>query len=300
MQQQLNGVARSEAVSFTIGDTVYVGTGYGGTARLSDFWAYNAQSNSWLQVANLPGAARNSAVGFTIGNQGYVGTGYDGANLLNDFYRFNPTNNTWDTIPPFAGTARFDAVAFGIGNYGYLATGFDGNTYYNDFWQFNPTMGAKGTWVQKKNFGGQKRGAAVAFVYGTKGYVVTGTNNGTECGDFWYYDATADQWVQLRDIFNSNTSQTYDDKYIDIERDNAVSFVIGSTAYLITGENGYLVPATWAYNFADDQWTSISPFQPSRQGAVGFSSNGYGYITTGKSSSADSVYLNDLIKFDPQ
>ncbi len=295
-KSELNGDVRSEAVSFTIGDTVYVGTGYDGTYRLTDFWGYSATSNSWTQEANFRGIPRNSAVAFAIGNHGYVGTGYDGYNLYNDFWRFNQSSNTWDSITPFPGTARRDAVAFAIGNYGYVTTGYD-NTYQKDFWQYDPTIGTLGGWVQKTSFGGQKRSGAISFVYNNKAYIVTGTNNGTECGDFWYYDPSTSQWTQLRNIYNSNTSETYDDNYTNIERDNGVGFVIGDSAFIMTGENGGLAQATWGYDFAQDQWVQRSPFEgTARQGAVGFSLNGYGYVATGQSGTA---YFDDLILFDP-
>src|SRR5258708_1592020 len=61
-KSELNGVARSEAVSFTIGNLAYVGTGYDGTNRLTDFWAYDPTANSWTQAASFTGTARNSAV----------------------------------------------------------------------------------------------------------------------------------------------------------------------------------------------------------------------------------------------
>ncbi len=295
-KSEMNGVSRSEAVSFTIGDTAYVGTGYDGTYRLKDLWGYDPQKNAWTQNANFPGVARSSAVAFTIGTQGYVGTGYDGFNSLNDFWRFNQATNSWDSVAPFAGTARYDAVAFGIGNNGYVTTGYDG-TWQKDFWKYDPSVGARGTWVSKTSFGGDKRSAAIAFVHGTKAYVVTGSNNGVEAGDFWYYDAALDQWLQLRNIYNSNSSQTYDDNYTNIERDNGVGFVIGDSAFITTGENGGLSTATWGYSFATDTWVPRSPFQgTARQGALGFALKGYGYITTGKSGTA---YFDDLIQFDP-
>jgi len=297
-KSEMNGVARSEAASFTIGNIAYVGTGYDGTYRRVDFWSYDPTQNAWSQETDYPGTARNSAVAFAIGTQGYVGTGYDGYNMLNTFYRYTPATKKWDSVATFAGSARYDAVGFGINNIGYVTTGYDG-TYQKDFWQFDPSAGTYGTWTQKTSFGGFKRSAGSVFVYGTKAYLIGGSNNGTECGDLWYYDQTADAWVQERNIYNSNTTQTFDDDYTDIERDNAVSYVIGDSAFLVTGENGSLLTTTWSYNIAEDQWVRRSPIQVPRQGAVGFSLLGYGYFATGKSSSSTTGYLDDLVLFDP-
>jgi N-acetylneuraminic acid mutarotase len=296
-KSELSGNVRTEAATFTINNMAYVGTGYNGIKNMTDFWAYDASQDSWTQITDFPGAARGSAVAFAIGTQGYVGTGYDQHNMFNDFYRYDINTKNWTLSAPFAGTPRYDAVAFAINNKGYVTTGFDG-TYQKDFWQYDPTVGTVGTWTQKTSFGGDKRSAATAFVVGTKAYITTGVNNGTPCSDLWYYDATADSWTEQRRIYNA-TSQTYDDNYTDIERDNAVSFVIGDTAYLVTGENGPLLTTTWAYIPTQDQWIRRSPIIVARQGAVGFALNGYGYFSTGKTSESAVGYLDDIVQLLP-
>ena len=83
-RSEFDGNARTEAASFVIGDTAYIGTGYDGTNRYVDFWAYDPVQNFWTQHAQFPGIARNSAVGFSVGTFGYIGTGYDGVNMLGD------------------------------------------------------------------------------------------------------------------------------------------------------------------------------------------------------------------------
>ena len=87
-ESQLNGPARSEAVSFVIGNYAYLGTGWDGlNTRYNDFWKYDPSNNIWSQVSNMPAnTARSSAVGMATTTKGYVGTGYDGFNYLNDFY----------------------------------------------------------------------------------------------------------------------------------------------------------------------------------------------------------------------
>ena len=41
---EFEGVGRTEAVTFTIGDSVYIGGGYDGTNRLTDFWVYGVNT----------------------------------------------------------------------------------------------------------------------------------------------------------------------------------------------------------------------------------------------------------------
>lgn len=291
-ESDLDGVARSEAVSFVINDTAYIGTGYDGNIRLNDLWQYDAVKNYWTQKADLPGTPRSSAIAFTAAGKGYVGTGFDGVNKLKDMWQYDPLTDTWTQKNDFAGSARYDAVAFGILDKGYVSTGFDGN-YLKDFWQYDPVTDS---WTLIPGLGGSKRMAAVAFVHDNKGYIVTGTNNGTPVNDFWSFDPSTGDWTELRQIANIS-ADSYDDTYTDIIRSNAVGFIIGDKAYITTGENGSLLSTTWEYDFATDLWTSKQAFEgAARTGAVAFSVSIGGYVTTGRSSTFP---FDDLRVFHP-
>jgi hypothetical protein len=137
---QFEGVGRSAAVSFVIGEVAYVGTGVNDkNDLLKDFWAFDQTRNAWTQVADFGGAARNSGVGFAIANKGYVGTGSDASyRLLKDFWEYNPGDNTWVQIATFYGAVRRNAVAFSVNNKGYVGTGHDGTNYLKDFWVYDP------------------------------------------------------------------------------------------------------------------------------------------------------------------
>jgi len=291
-KSDLDGVARSEGVSFVINDKAYVGTGYDGNVRLNDLWVYDATNDFWAQKASLSGTARSSAIAFTTAGKGYVGTGFDGINKLKDMWAYDPTGNTWVQKNDFGGSARYDAVAFAISDKGYVSTGFDGN-YLKDFYQYDPTAD---TWTLQPGFGGTKRMAAVAFVHDNKGYIVTGSNNGTVVNDFWQYDPSSSAWTELRKITNVST-ESYDDNYTDIVRSNAVAFLVGDKAYISTGENGSLLSSTWEYDFTKDQWTSKTAFEGSpRTGALGFTLSTGGFLTTGRSST---LPFDDLRQFFP-
>src|SRR5689334_25248974 len=60
----LDGNARSEAVSFTINDTVFLGTGLTATKRLEDFWKYSLDKRSWTRIADFGGGQRSQAIAF--------------------------------------------------------------------------------------------------------------------------------------------------------------------------------------------------------------------------------------------
>lgn len=303
-RSSFNGPNRSEAVTFTIGNFVYLSTGIDQTnKRYNDLWRYDPDADNWIQLSSMPDTTssgaptvRSSAVGFSVGSKGYVGTGYTGFVPMNDFWEYDPASNEWAQKADFAGSPRYDAVAFGINNFGYISTGYDGANAQKDFWQYDPS---NNTWTQKVSMGGSKRSGAVAFVYNNKGYIVTGINSGTLTNDFWVFDPSqpeATSWSQLRHITNYSTD-TYDDQYLYIARTNAAAFVIGDSAYISTGNNIALYQYTYGYSFATDVWGQRTSFEGApREGAVGFSVNGNGYIGTGRSSSG---VFDDLRQFYP-
>lgn len=291
---EFEGVGRTEAVSFTIGDSLYMGCGYDGDDRLQDFWVFNASTGVWRQIAPFPGAARTSAVGFAINGKGYVGTGYDdNDNKLKDFWQYDPTTNTWLQVADFGGSARYGAVAFAINGKGYVGTGYDGN-YLKDLWEYDPTANA---WTQKSSLGGSKRSQAVAFVYNNKGYIVTGINNGTYTTDLWAYNPTTNTWTEKRKI-NSISDDEYDDDYGDnIKRSNAAIFLLNDKAYVSNGERSGVVGTAWEYDITNDTWLQKTAFEGSaREGVIGFTVNGRGFIVSGNNSS---YRFDDLWEFFP-
>ncbi len=306
---QLDGPARSEAVSFVISNFAYVGTGWDGlNTRYNDFWKYDPVGNVWSQITSMPaGTARSSAVAFAANNKGYVGTGYDGFNYLNDFYELDLTSNTWTKKADFTGSPRYEAVAFGIADQGYVGTGFDGSNALKDFYQYDPT---KDTWTDI-GFSGNKRYGAVTFVNNNIAYLVTGVNSGTMQTDFWKFDpsSTSAKWTELRHI-NNYSSDAYDDGYTTIARWNASAFIIGNYAYISTGENIVPYTYTWQYTFPNaqgtgDVWNEKTPFEgPPTTGAVGFSltgtaTDGGGFIATGRTAPGQAGASDYLRQFFP-
>lgn len=291
------GVARSEAVSFTIGDFGYVSTGSSITDRFKDLWEYNTALRYWTQKADLPGVARNSGVAFSIGNKGYVGTGYDGSARLNDFWEYDQATNQWNQKANFAGSARYDAIAFSINGKGYIGCGFDGN-YLKDLWEYTPgtTSSDPGAWVQKVSVGGSKRSAAMAFVINNQAYVLGGNNNGEVQQDLWMYDQAANAWTEKTKVYNYS-DEGYDDDYGSIPRQNGIVFVIGNHAYLSTGENGSINSTTWQYDPSTDRWTQKTGFEAAgRTGAVALTLNDRGFALTGRSGS---LVMDNAYEFVP-
>ncbi len=247
----------------------------------------DTQDNDWSQDVNLS-TGRTSAVAFSMGGYGYIGTGADASNnLLNDFWRFDPVTSSWTQMADFGGTARYQAAGFSMelatGPFGFIGTGFDpSNT--NDFWAYDP---AGNTWVQRADFAGTARGAAVGFSTGTSldtlGFIGTGYGN-APLNDLWAYDPDADSWTQVSSLPTSG-------RYL------ATAFSTGSLGYVTTGSlDGAPQQDLWQYDPNTDTWTSLAALPgEARSGAVAFALDGKGYVGTGFGNDL----LRDLWRYDP-
>jgi len=289
-KSDFEGIPRGNAVSFVIGDKVYIGAGYNSDEDieyLKDFWVYDTTLDFWTKLTDhpFPGEPRIGAVSFVINGKGYVGTGYNGTDKLKDFYEFDPATNIWTKKADFGGSARYDAVGFSLGNLGYLGTGYD--DYENrDFWQYNPTTNQ---WTQIASMGGAKRRDAVTFTMNGKAFVCTGTSNGVNQTDLWQFDPTTGVWVEKNKIDE-------DDSWT-IVRTYGTAFTLGSKAYVGLGYNGGVRTDFWEYDPTSDSWTNKTDFEGSaRQNAVSFVVKDQAYVATGRSGN---YYYSDIWQFKP-
>ncbi|MFN7117672.1 MAG: Kelch repeat-containing protein [Saprospiraceae bacterium] len=290
-RSDFEGIPRSNAVSFTIGNYAYVGLGYDGEDDLRDFWRYDPALDFWQRVDSFPGVPRRAAVAFSIGNKGYIGTGYNRdlpVEELNDFWEFDPAapaGQQWTRKADFMGTARYNAVGFAINNKGYIGTGYDGN-WLKDFYEYDP---ANNKWTQIVSLGGAKREEAVAFLLNNKAYVTTGRNNGSYVYDLWEFDPATMQWTEKTNIDE-------DDDYA-VYRSGAVAAGMNGLGYIMTGSNGTSLGSVWEYDAAADVWEEKTGLEGTvRINAVSFVINGRMFVTTGN---AGGTRLDDLWEFKP-
>ncbi len=290
-RSDFEGVPRSNAVTFTIGNYAYVGLGYNGEDDLRDFWRYDPTLDFWQKVDSFPGSARRAAVAFSIGDKGYIGTGYNNdlpVEELNDFWEFNPSapaGRQWTRKADFMGTARYNAVGFSINGKGYIGTGYDGN-WLKDFYEYDPSADQ---WTQVVSLGGSKREEGVAYVINNKAYVTSGQNNGAYVYDLWEFDPTALQWTQKTDIND-------DDDYV-IYRSGAVAGGLNGLGYIMTGTNGTSLKTVWEYDAAADVWEEKTGLEgAARINAACFVVNDRLFITTGNSGG---TRLDDTWEFKP-
>jgi N-acetylneuraminic acid mutarotase len=292
------GDARREAVGFVIGDTAYVGTGFGGAdqEKLNTFYKYDPVKDNWTQVASLQNPndltvdlSRSAASAFAAAGKGYVSTGVGNDFLLrNDTWAYDPTTNSWASKAAYPGVKRSYGVGFAVGDFGYIGTGYDGGSYLSDFFKYNPSTD---TWTAANSLK-DKRRQAITFVINDSAYIVTGLNSGGNTTRMFVYDASADQWNEKAKIENA-TDQSFDDDYTTLARYGGVGFVINNKGYIATGT----ASNTWEYDPINDRWTEKTAFDgTTRTSAVGLTVKGRGFVTTGAASSSN---LDDTHEFDP-
>lgn len=231
---------------------------------------------NWVRRSDFEGVPRSNSVAFTIGDLAFVGLGFDGDDDLLDFWQYDPDQDFWTRKDTFPGLARRAAVAFAIDGKGFVGTGYnsDLDLELNDFWSFYPEAEPGKQWTRISDFPGTARYNAVAFVLEGHGYVGTGFD-GNWLKDFYTYDPAIDQWEQIVSLGGS-------------KREDAVAFVADGRAYVGTGRNnGAYVFDFWEYDPTSATWTrkldldEDDDYDIVRNGAIAFSLNGMGYITTG-------------------
>lgn len=290
------GQRRAGAVSFTIGNTAFVGLGYDGDDYFSDFYAYNVDNGYWDDVADFPGEPREWAVAFSIGDKGYVGLGRNldlDKEELSDFWEYNSSTDEWRQLTDFP-SARYNAVSFSIGNKGYVGTGNDGDYYLSDFFEYTPETDS---WSEIRGYPGGKREQALGIAFENKGYVFSGRNNGSYRLDIWAYDPEGNAWEELTPE-EDDDEDLYDDFVAAVQRHNAVGFVFQDRIFVTTGLTGSVTTnSTYEYTPASGVWNEKTAFEGSgRSLAVGFVIGNRIFITTGQNGSS---YWDNMFEFLP-
>ena len=283
------GVARQEAVGFSIGSKGYIGTGWNGGC-LQDFWEWDPSTNIWTQKANFGGGNRQGAYHFSIGTKGYIGMGWDCNTEINDFWEWDQATNLWTQKANYPGTSMQDGSSFSIGTKGYIGTGYHAsiNTSYNVFWEWDQ---ATNIWTQMTSFGGMARiGTTLRFSIGTKGYIGLGTNTSfnTFYNDFWEWDPSTNVWTQKANF--GGTARCYPS-----------GFSICTKAYIGTGYDGTTYQQDfWEWDQTTNIWTQVANFGGAgRYAAIGFSIGNKGYAGTGSAGSFNGSFMKDFWEFTP-
>ena len=278
---------KQRSVGFSIADKGYVGTGGFG----KDFWEYDPATDIWTRKADFGGEGRQFASGFSMDGKGYIGTGELQFGTARDFWMYDPETDIWTKLTDYAGSGRVGAVSFSIDSTGYVGTGGWANTRYKDFWEYDPDRDdtvQPEPWVRRADFGGDRRGGAVSFAIGNKGYIGTGFSTGPQ-KDFWEYDPVNGIWKQVAD-------------FVGIERRNAVGFSINDRGYVGMGSNLEGLKDFWEYNPEINTWQRKADFPGIAVNNIqSFSIGNKGYIGVGEYGvDGNAHYTREFWEYDPQ
>ncbi|MGE0930272.1 IPT/TIG domain-containing protein [Peijinzhouia sedimentorum] len=282
------GMARHNAVAFSIDGYGYFGTGIKGFSQesevLKDFWKYDASSDQWEKVKDFPGKARTMASAFTIGNNGYVGLGSEKpylnsiafeTNHLNDFYSYNPSSNRWTEINPLPVIGRHSASSFSINSKGYIIGGYvgEGNPFGNfvttkQTWEYSPITNH---WTQIIDFPVESN-EHVGFNVGNIGYIY-------HYNKLWEFRNNS--W-KLLPAPNLNSW-------------DLIGFEINGLLYFGLGKSHQVPNILYEFNLNTSE-SSYIPLEVARHGSSVFVINNKAYIIGGASSE---VVLQDVWEFDP-
>ncbi len=258
-------------VSFTIGETIYLGLGeFQEGASLpfpqSSFIRLNINepNPTWEQLlgeAAFPGAPRSGAVAFVINGKAYVGAGGgveatpdgDVPVFYNDFYEFDPEGNngqgSWREVAglfiqaaigePVFYNGRKDAVAFALSNAGIVGGGVQGGLTLTDFWRFSPPTNPQdtGRWELHSFFPGDGRvGASACTTDGRYFYGLGEASNNRFFEDWWeFVPNEAPHWRRKTDFQGGRRSL-------------ALSFGLGTWGYVGTGRTTVLNEEQTGFN----------------------------------------------------
>lgn len=131
------GTARTEAVSFVVGENAYVGLGYNGRGAppiYKDIWNYNPITNKWSQIKDFPEG--NSLVGILFSNstKGYIGLSEIDHGRM---FEYDPINNSWQETQKFPDGRSLLTNSFILNERIFVFGGW-GPNYSKQVWEFIP------------------------------------------------------------------------------------------------------------------------------------------------------------------
>lgn len=306
---EFGGGYRINAVSFKIGNNIYIGMGYNSgldekDKNLKDFWKYDGVSWKRLVGQDYPDLGRKGAVAFVVDNKAYVGMGFRGKyetesldQYFSDFYVFDGDTDSWITdVSGKNGFKNIDiadggfdsvecaawaGIGFSLNNKGYVGTGQGKNRIFNKIYCYDP---ATDKWSDS-GYNDESRAGSVTFTIGNQVVLCLGNGDGSQyCKTVYVFDGA--NWTKQASL--ADVAGSWNDDYGKIPRSYAVAFTSNLDR---AAEIGYIAGGIgnsntcWEYHIWEDRWREVSKFPngmaQTRVGAIGYTYNEYGYITTG-------------------
>jgi N-acetylneuraminic acid mutarotase len=273
------GVARDDGAAFSIGTTIYFGTGLQtGWTLATDWYAYDVVGiwGGWLPVAPLPATPRQYSTGL---DGGFLFGGTDANGALNEMWQYDQANNSWVQRSPLPGVGRYAASGFAVEGRLFIANGIvSGGTPTNEFWMYDIALDQ---WTQLQDVPGPARHRAASFsgYYEPTegGYVVGGADTAFEAlADAWRYDLSSGTWTAIAVLpqprYGADAAIAFDSNLPMFS-----GVVVGGASDADTFHaNAY------GYDPASDSWVDLGQVLPraTRGGAMASASGGGGWYAS--------------------
>jgi N-acetylneuraminic acid mutarotase len=185
MLPALPSSGRAGAISFLIGDTVYIvgGKTTGGIIS-NEVWAFDLVQEQWVQKANVPFDGIWRGVAFSWNDTGIIGLGKLNNGTLNSgCYQYTPNSDTWQLMNQLNLTPTTYSMFAQIGKFGFIYGGvLENQTYSNQFLRINLE-----TWETTilTSFPAAARRGGVAFVGDNDFYITTGVSLQARLNETW-------------------------------------------------------------------------------------------------------------------
>lgn len=181
----LPATGKAGAVSFIIGDTVYIigGKTTGGTIS-NEVWAFDLIQEQWFQKSNLPFDGIWRGVSFSWNNTGIVGLGKLNNGTFNtSFYEYQPATDSWQNINQLSLTPTTYSMFAQIGKNGFVYGGaLENLSYSNQFTRIDLETWATTT---LSPFPADARKGGVAFVNNSDFFITTGVSSQARLNETW-------------------------------------------------------------------------------------------------------------------
>ncbi len=184
---QFPGDYRTEALTFTINDKIYLGFGFNiYDVGQKDIYLYNDNDNSWEKKADFPIGLYN------FGDYAMSSNGYGFRLMTSDYIRvnnYNPVTDSWESYQDFeTGFPALNLNSAYLNNKLYISMAErDGDKVR--LFEFND---ANETWTEKSSRTYLSSDEELAFEFGAKGYWISISNSNY----MWEYNSLTNQWTE--------------------------------------------------------------------------------------------------------
>ena len=180
-------------------------------AYTSDFWMYEASSDTWKNLtgtpSDFPGSKRSYGYGVASldceNPKAYLGFGAgEDSQRLSDWWEFDMATHDWKQLADFPGEGRRHPAMNFVEATGEIHVGLGDGTFgnYKDYWSYNI---ARNQWNKLEDFPSTERHHPFYFSINSDSYVGLGHSNGFSSyieRDWYRYDALSKTWNQEGDF----------------------------------------------------------------------------------------------------